>query len=225
MNIIHQNLDRYLIDHDFLRLIGGDDICVLSDFILNRANIDTFWQQYYSTTLPHTVICGLNPGRFGAGKTGIPFLDFLSLSQLIAGIHSADSEKSASFFFKVIQSYGVAAFFHEFYVTNIASVGFIRGGKNLNYHDLPDAALAVVERNFLAEMAIVKPTRVIALGIAVQRTTKKLLSAEVDCSLRLPHPAWVATYRGGELDRWVEKYVAMLKSVTAATTGPHVGTA
>lgn len=214
-NLLHLNHSRYLDNHSFLQMIGVSNICVLSDFLLNGEIVDAFWDRYYAQAVPRSVICGLNPGRFGAGKTGIPFLDFQSLSQLMPGVDRQDSEKSAAFFYKVIQAYGSDAFFRHFYVTNVASVGFLCDGRNLNYPDLPKAALAIVEANFCEEMKIVKPTCLISLGTAVQHTARKLLSLDVDCTLRLPHPAWVATYRSREMEKWVDEYVKALKSAAA----------
>jgi len=212
MNLIQQNLDRYINDHAFLRLIGEHEIRILSDFILNKVGIETFCHQYYGSAVPRVVLCGINPGRHGAGKTGIPFVDYKSLSQLISGVDRQDSESSAKFFFQVMRRFGVNNFSHSFYVTNVASVGFMRDGKNLNYNELPKSALKMVERNFLQEMEIVQPTHVISLGEVVQQTVRKLLPASVDCSMRLPHPSWITTYRGKEMDKWVMWYLAVLEN-------------
>jgi len=149
MNLLQQNLDRYLTDHDFLRLLGDDDICVLSDFVQNREGINAFCQKFYGDVIPHVMISGINPGRFGAGMTGIPLLDFMSLSQLISGTDRVELEKSASFIFQVVRRLGIETFLRTFYVNNFSSVGYLRNEKNLNYYDLPQAALAIVEKNFI----------------------------------------------------------------------------
>lgn len=210
MNVLQQNLDRYLT-HDFLRLLGDDGIVVLSDFVKNPEGISAFWRKYYGDAIPRVMICGINPGRFGAGMTGIPFMDFMSLSRLIPGIDREETEKSASFFFQVVCLFGVETFFRTFYVSNFSSVGYMKEGGNLNYYDLPPAALAVVERNFITEIGIVKPTHIISLGESVQQSVRKLLPASVDCSLRLPHPSWVATYRANEMDQWALRYLEVLE--------------
>lgn len=206
MNVLQRNLDRYLADVDFLRLLGDHNICVLSDCVNNRENINAFCQKFYGDAIPRIMICGINPGRHGAGKTGVPFLDFMSLSRLIPGIERQDSEKSASFFFEVVRSFDAESFFRTFYVGNFSSVGYLRDGVNLNYHDLPQAAREVVERNFLEEIEAIHPTHVISLGKEVHRTLHNLLSASIDCSLYLPHPSWIATYRSYEMDHWVARY-------------------
>ena len=207
MNIIQQQHAFYLNDDAFLRLLGKYDIAILSDFVLQKHVIDHFWDTYYSEGVPRVVVCGLNPGRLGAGQTGIPFMDFESLGQLLPGIARRDRERSASFFFHVLSVFGAAAFYRTFYVTNVSAVGFVRSGRNLNYPDLPAPALAIVKQRFLEEMEEVQPTHVIALGRQVQKTLRQWLPAAVDCSHCLPHPAWVATYRPREKAQWIEHYL------------------
>ena len=209
-NLLLQNSSRYLNDDGFLNLISDQGVCVLSDLLLNQTHIDTFWQTYYGSSVPRVVICGINPGRHGAGKTGIPFLDFQSLAQLIPGVERSDSEGSAGFFYQVVKRVGASAFFPTFYVTNIASVGFACEGKNLNYNELPGPALEIVERNFLLEMAVVQPTHIISLGEVVHATVNKLMGKEVDCTRRLPHPSWITTYRRNESEKWLSHYLAEL---------------
>ena len=206
MNLLQQNLDRYLNDRDFLHLLGEHGICIPSDFVNNREGIAAFSERYYGNSVPRIMICGINPGRLGAGKTGIPFLDFGSLSQLIPSMERLDSENSAGFFFQVVKSFGAESFFKAFHVTNFSSVGYLKGGVNFNYHDLPQAALETVERNFLEEVRVVKPTHVVSLGKEVHQSMRKLLPAGIDCSLRLPHPSWIATYRSNDMDHWVLRY-------------------
>lgn len=206
MNLLQQNLDRYLNDRAFVRVLGEHGICIPCDFVNNREGMAAFWEKFYGEDAPRIMICGINPGRLGAGKTGIPFLDYESLSQLIPGVERQDSEKSARFFFQVVKRFGAEAFFKNFYVTNFSSVGYLRGGTNFNYPELPQAALETVERNFLEEFETVRPTHVISLGREVHRSLLRLLPSGIDCSLRLPHPSWIATYRSCEIDHWVGNY-------------------
>lgn len=194
-----------------MRLIDQLNLRIPSDFISNKENIEAFCKKYYTDSVPRVVICGINPGRYGACKTGIPFLDYQSLSKLITGIDRQDSERSADFFFQVIHQFGVADFFNSFYVTNVSSVGYSSKGKNFNYNNLPDSALEVVERNFLVEMEIVQPTHVIAVGIVVQQTLHKRLSTRVDCTICLPHPSWIAAYRSRETNKWLDYYLLALE--------------
>lgn len=110
---------------------------MLTEFLDHSEVADAFCNTYYPGNLPREVICGLNPGRLGAGLTGAPFTDFLSLSKWLPVIKRNDGDASAQFFFQVVQ----AAFFRFFYITNVSAVGFLKDSKNLNYHDMPPAAL------------------------------------------------------------------------------------
>ena len=209
MSLVKDMQARYLADHEFLEILSQNEIGVLADFLDHREVADAFWSTYYPKDLPREVICGLNPGRLGAGLTGVPFTDFFSLSKWLPGIKRNDSEASAQFFFQVVQAVGVEAFFKRFYVTNVSAVGFLKAGKNLNYHDLPQAALEVVECNFHEEMRTVAPTRVIALGRHAYASVKKNVPTDVEVSY-LAHPSWIMTYRRRETDAWVQRYIDTL---------------
>lgn len=193
MNLLLSNQIRYLENHAFLKAVGEADIAVLADFLHNKDGIEQFWKTYYGPHIPRVVICGINPGRHGAGKTGIPFLDYQSLAKLIPNTHRADSERTADFFYRVVSRLGADLFFRTFYVTNISSVGFVRDGRNLNFYDLPLAAIEMVEQYFRSEIRFVQPTHVISLGVVVQETARRVLPSDVDCSIRLPHPSWITT--------------------------------
>lgn len=62
------------------------NIKILSDFIDNKKNIIEFHKKYVEPNSPKIVICGINPGWNGAGLTGIPFIDFASLSKMLQDI-------------------------------------------------------------------------------------------------------------------------------------------
>jgi len=194
--------------HAFLGALGRENICVLSNFLSHRQVMDDFWRRFYPEELPRHVICGLNPGRFGAGLTGVPFTDFQTLSRWMPSVERQDTEPSAQFFAQVVAAVGVEAFFRRFYVTNVSAVGYVKDGRNLNYHDLPAGALEVVERRFVEEMEIVRPQQIIALGRQVERSIKRLMPNVVVSYL--PHPAWVSTYRKAAQHDWIERYLRVL---------------
>jgi hypothetical protein len=184
---------RYLGSGAFQELLAREKIEVLSEFLDNWDRIKEFYTRYYGDRFPSNVLCGLNPGRLGAGKTGIPFLDFASLSKLLPGIRRRDTERSAQFFIRVVEHFGAENFFRSFYVTNVSWVGYKRGRKNLNYPELPSAALAFVQEAFRWEMGQIKPNRIISLSAAVQTTVAGLfLANQIDVSLQLRHPNYCA---------------------------------
>jgi len=209
--LIQRMQSDYLNNHDFLAALGREDICVLADFLDHQQVMSAFWHRFYSGDLPRQVICGLNPGRLGAGLTGVPFTDFQTLARWMPQIERQDTEPSAQFFAKVVDAIGVESFFQRFYVTNISAVGYVKDGRNLNYHDLPAEALEFVGRRFVEEMENVRPLRIIALGRQVERSIKKLLP-EVSVTY-LPHPAWVSTYRKSSQQDWIDLYLIKLSNV------------
>lgn len=221
MNLLIKNLKRYLDDDGFKKEVEGANIQLLDcerELDMKMNCMETFWNKFYGPHVPKVVICGINPGRFGAGLTGIPFLDYRSLSEIGFNMDKKDSEQSSEFFFEVFKKIGTERFFKSFYVTNFSSVGYSKNGRNINYYDLPDKAKKTVYANFSTEMKSVNPTHIISLGVSVQYSVRELVKSEaiakdVDHSLRLAHPSWVMTYRRKNKDMWVDKYVNELERI------------
>ena len=53
--------------------------------------MSSFYQKFYNDNQKRTFILGINPGRFGAGVTGVPFTDPIRLNQL--GIENSFPQK------------------------------------------------------------------------------------------------------------------------------------
>jgi len=202
---------RYIDSGEMERLLRGSDISVLIDFLDNWPVIKQFEKKFYANAYPKVVLCGINPGRLGAGKTGIPFIDFASLSKMMPGIDRNDSERSASFFFDIVQSIGVETFYRHFYVTNISWLGYQHHNKNVNYDQLPEAAKAFVYRIFRWEMEHVKPVKIISLGAVVHDTVRaSFADTDIDVSQSLPHPNYCAFPKNYDLCR--SQYLEVLNS-------------
>ena len=56
-----------------------EGIEILDGFLREIELVRAFFRAYYAGSAPRVVICGINPGRYGAGQTGLPFLDFHTL--------------------------------------------------------------------------------------------------------------------------------------------------
>ena len=116
------------------------DITVLNPF--HNANTieatTSFYNKYYSDNNKRFLILGINPGRFGAGITGIPFTDPLRLVNE-CGIENEFNKKpelSSDFIYRMIRKYGsVSEFYSKFIISSLCPLGFTRDGKNLNYYD------------------------------------------------------------------------------------------
>jgi hypothetical protein len=197
------------------------DIRIISDFLENVLWMELFYGKYVEPFHPRAVICGINPGRFGSGKVGVPFLDFRALNELMGDTGRDDTEKSARFFLSVVKHFGPKTFYSTFYVTNISWLGFTRGGRNINYYRLPEEIQAVILERFTYEMRLVKPTLIIATGLEVTKTLQALkeegkITANV--GLRLRHPRWCGIDRNYEAG--LQEYINVLGSfVSSAATG------
>ena len=176
-----------------LRRLHSKGLSVITDFMDGLPGMERFYNRYVVPYEPKVVICGINPGRFGSGKCGVPFLDFRALNELIGDTGRTDSEKSARFFYAVVRHFGPERFYSTFYVTNVSWLGFTKGGRNINYYHLPEDIQAVILEMFTYEMRLVKPIRIIPTSLEVAKTLGKLraqrkVAAEID--IRLKHPRW-----------------------------------
>ena len=143
------------------------------------------------------------------GKTGIPFLDFDSLSKLIEGVDHIDTERSAQFFFDIIQEFGAEKFYRSFYVTNISWIGYMKENKNVNYYQLSDPVKIFIYDAFKYEMNVVAPTTIISLSQEVKKTVKDMFQDNgIDTAASLPHPNYCAFPKNYE--KCKNQYMEML---------------
>src|SRR5688500_13664313 len=81
--------------------------------------VRAFLEKFYSDSNTRTLILGINPGRFGAGTTGINFTASRQLTQY-CGIDNnlkQQSELSAEFIYEVILDYGgPSRFYSDFFL-------------------------------------------------------------------------------------------------------------
>lgn len=213
MNILKNNLIKYLEDVKFNARLSDNNIEIIREFENNYELIDKFFVKYYGKLLPDCVICGINPGKNGAGKTGIPFIDFATLSKLLPGVENFNVEPTATFFYDIISAFGADNFFNKFYVTNFSSVGYIKNDKNFNYYDgLPDELVKLIEKNFLSEMEIIKPKIIVSLGEDVHNRIKRLFPTDNVKKIRLPHPLYIIRNSNSK-NKWKEIYISTLNEV------------
>jgi hypothetical protein len=88
-------------------------ISVMNPFIESPEALkisSAFYKKFYNDNKMRRLILGINPGRFGAGVTGVPFTDTKRLSDKcgleIKGKHT--HEPSSVFIYEVIDAYGGA---------------------------------------------------------------------------------------------------------------------
>jgi hypothetical protein len=125
-NIIEIHLSNYNSFLNPIKKKNGEEVFLLDGFVKKQHMIKTFYENYYhNTNTKRVVLCGINPGKKGAGKTGVPFLDNYSLKNLITGVAGDDREISASFIYSIIQEIGVDKFYNSVYLTNFSWYGYV----------------------------------------------------------------------------------------------------
>ncbi len=115
--------------------------------------VSQFYLKYYSDNRKRHLILGINPGRFGAGATGIPFTDTFRLKEKcglsIPGLKT--HETSSVFIYEMIDKYGgPEKFYGDFFISSVSPLGFTAGSKtgrevNYNYYDSKELTEAVYD--------------------------------------------------------------------------------
>ena len=185
--------------------------------------LTTFYGRFYADNQTRTFIFGINPGRFGAGITGVPFTDPIRLATL-CGIENDFQKKpelSSIFVWQFINAYGGAtAFCRDFYITSLSPLGFVKDGKNINYYDdrqLQKAAEPFIAWNIRTQLDFVAQRETaICLGEGQNFAFFQKLNAKhafFKEIVPLPHPRWVMQYRRKRVEEFVERYVGVLQKV------------
>ena len=190
--------------------------------------VHDFHRKYFSDEQPRKLMLGINPGRLGAGSTGLCFTDTKRCeSDLAIPVYGFRThEPSSDFFYRVVRAMGGAeAFYRDVYVQAICPLGFTKAGPtgaqvNLNYYD--DRALQEAITPFVVEWL----KRLISMGMRTDNVFcigngKNLaylgsLNAEhrfFERITALEHPRYIMQYKAKRADVYVAKYVAALQQL------------
>ena len=177
-----------------------------------------FYEKYYKDKTKRSLILGINPGRFGAGVTGVPFTDPIRLEKE-CGIKNnflKRQELSSLFVYDIIQAFGGCnAFYKQMYISALCPLGFIKDNKNYNYYDNP-ALMNVVEPFIISHLEAqiafgVKTERVYCLGQGKNFQYLEKLNSEhhfFQEIIPLPHPRWVMQYRLKKKQEYIQMYLS-----------------
>jgi len=185
-------------------------------------SLTIFYEKYYADSQARTFIFGINPGRFGAGLTGVPFTDPIRLANL-CGIENDFPKKpelSSVFVWQFINAYGGAeAFCRDFYITSLSPLGFVKDGKNINYYDdrqLQKTAEPFIVWNIRTQLDFgANRDAAICLGEGQNFAFFQKINATQGFFkeiIPLPHPRWVMQYRRKRVEEFVQRYVETLRS-------------
>ena len=202
-----------------------DGIRVMNPFTENPKALEVssaFYLKYYNDNRERRLILGINPGRFGAGVTGIPFTDTKRLTEKCGltfdGLHT--HEPSSVFVYEVIDAYGGAEkFYKDFYINSLSPLGFVQAkpdGKELNYNYYDSKKLENALRPFMIQstrehirMGINTETAY-CLGTGKNYAFLKKLNQECQFFkqlIPLEHPRYVMQYKSKNKDFYIQKYL------------------
>ncbi len=188
-----------------------------------RRIMQDFYTKFYSDSMPRVFLIGINPGRLGAGITGVPFTDPIRLKDIcnIDNTFDRKAELSSKFIYQMIAACGgVENFYGRFYFTSVSPLGFTRGGKNLNYYDIK--TLQEGWEGFMVDSLrkqISFGAHEIAFSLGQGKNHKYLQTINKKYHLfkeviPLPHPRWVMQYRLKRLDEFISLYQSSLQPFT-----------
>lgn len=185
-----------------------------------------YYQRYYADRRPRVFLWGINPGRLGAGITGIPFTDPVALTRVakIPNDFSQKPEASAMFVHEVMEAFGgIKAFTRSFFLTSVCPLGFVKGGKNYNYYDDPllqKRMTPFIIRSIERQMAFgVRSDVAICLGEGKNYQVLQALNQEhgwFGQLVGLPHPRFVMQYRRTSKTEYILRYVDLLNELEKA---------
>lgn len=191
------------------------------------AVITSFYRKYYSDNKPRRIILGINPGRFGAGATGIPFTDTKRLKEKcglsIGGLKT--HETSSVFIYEMIERYGgCEEFYGDYFISSVSPLGFTRTGPagkevNFNYYDSKELLEAI--RDFAVDSLKEQ------LGFGIKRDICFCLGtgknhrflSELNTTHHffekiepLEHPRFIMQYRSRQKNFYISNYIKKLKT-------------
>ena len=187
-------------------------------------HLETFLDKYLDDNRQRLLVIGINPGRFGAGITGVTFTDPVALEDFcgIPNHLARRRELSSIFVYDVVERLGgAAAFYRSVFLSAICPLGFTKSGKNVNYYD--DRALEKAVTPFIVRSM----DRQIGLGCRTDHVVVLGRSANAKYLRRmnelhgwfeqvhvLDHPRPIMQYRRKRVEEYVREYAEVIGAIT-----------
>lgn len=220
-------LDQKILD--YYQQLGAphqlpEDVQVMNPFSQPQTfNIaGQFYHKYYADSNPRVICFGINPGRFGAGITGVPFTDPIRLAE-VCGIDNEFEKRpelSSRFIYEMIEAYGgVESFYSRYYISAVSPLGYVRDGINLNYYDIKGYKSLFEEyvADQIRHQLDFGIEREVAFSIGKGENVKYLNYINdkyrfFEKIVPLPHPRWVMQYRLKRKDEFIHEYLDLFRS-------------
>lgn len=183
--------------------------------------VKSFFTKYFDDDRPRNLMFGINPGRYGAGITGVNFTGPKQLKEECGIDHhlKLSSELSAEFIYEMINAHGgVKTFYQNWFIGAVCPLGFIKSDRNINYYD--DLALQKKVTPFIIDCI----NKQVAMGFKTGKClciggekNFKFLSALnnehkwFEEIVPLPHPRFILQYRRRQKDKYIHQYLSAMR--------------
>lgn len=186
-----------------------------------RTILGEFAQKFYTPAGPRVGIFGINPGRFGGGRTGVAFTDPVALRDNCGIAHALPRQRrelSSEFVYKFITELGgPAEFYQHFFLSSVYPLELTKDGKNYNYYDAPALIKALwpdMRRSLTQQVEQLGLRRDVAVSLG-RRNGEFLRKLNDELGLFekieiLDHPRFLMQYRRKLLAENVARYVEVL---------------
>lgn len=185
-----------------------------------RDTFTRFYRRFFQDHQKRRFLFGINPGRYGAGLTGVGFTDPVYLEDVchIDNPFPKRHELSSHFIYKVIESYGtVDKFYKHHFITSLSPLGLLHNGKNYNYYD--DAKTLEQVEPFIIQSIESQldfgafKDKALCIGKGKNFAYLSGLNKKhkwFDEIESLPHPRWVLQYNRKDLKQHIDSYLEAL---------------
>lgn len=188
-----------------------------------------FYRKYYDDARQRHLILAINPGRFGAGVTGIPFTDTVRLEKVCGIKHDIPSthEPSSVFVYELIEAFGgPEKFYRDYYIASVCPLGFVRENENgrvvnFNYYDskeLGEAVTPFIVENLRKQLRMnLQKKKCICWGSGKNFRFLSGLNAthgffhEI---IPVDHPRFIMQYRARKKQDYIARHLEALYRVT-----------
>jgi hypothetical protein len=186
-----------------------------------QAILRAFAQKFYAADTQRVGIFGINPGRFGGGRTGVAFTDPVALSTECGIGHELPRQRrelSSEFVYHFINELGgPVAFYEHFFLSSVYPLELTHAGKNYNYYDAPALTKALwpdMRRSLTEQTERLHLRRDVAVSLG-RRNGEFLRKLNDELGLFdrleiLDHPRYLMQYRRKALAENVARYVEVL---------------
>ena len=183
--------------------------------------VSQFLIKFFNDNRSRHLILGINPGRFGAGTTGINFTAPKQLKEYCGIDHQfkQQTELSAEFIYELIHHYGgTEKFYSNFFIAAVSPLGYTKNGVNTNYYDDKKLFEAVTPfiRNSIQQQISMGFRTDLCFCVGGEKNFKFLSMLNernnwFQTIIPLPHPRFILQYRRKQKEKFIQQYLSALE--------------